>query len=112
MLHCKEKQIMGKMLTAIIILSLLGGCTSSKEDHHMIKATYGPMPTAASDARVSAAKTESLTQQAATHDPYLWLEDVDSLRSLKWVRGQNDRTLGVLKKRGELCPIRSASTAD
>ena len=31
-------------------------------------------------------------------DPYLWLEQVDSQRSMAWVHAENARTLGVLEK--------------
>jgi prolyl oligopeptidase len=33
------------------------------------------------------------TPEAPDDDPYLWLEEVDSVRALAWVEGQNQRTL-------------------
>jgi prolyl oligopeptidase len=35
---------------------------------------------------------------AEKSDPYLWLEQVNSPRSMAWVRAENARTLGVLEK--------------
>jgi prolyl oligopeptidase len=40
------------------------------------------------------------------HDPYLWLEDVDSERSLSWVRAQNAVSQSELEARPEFKPIR------
>jgi prolyl oligopeptidase len=35
--------------------------------------------------------------QPVQDDPYLWLEALDSDRSMAWVRAENDKTLGVLE---------------
>ena len=35
--------------------------------------------------------------QTEQPDPYLWLEDVSSARSMAWVKAENDRSLAVLK---------------
>jgi prolyl oligopeptidase len=34
---------------------------------------------------------------ASASDPYLWLEDVNGVRAMDWVKSQNTRTLGVLE---------------
>jgi prolyl oligopeptidase len=36
--------------------------------------------------------------RAAETDPYLWLEDVQSAKSMDWVKAQNEKSLGVLTK--------------
>lgn len=33
----------------------------------------------------------------ATDDDFLWLEEIEGEKALAWVRGQNERTLGILK---------------
>jgi prolyl oligopeptidase len=35
---------------------------------------------------------------AQTHDPYLWLEQVDSPRAMTWVRAENHKTVAELEK--------------
>lgn len=46
-----------------------------------------------------AAPTPSPTAPAADPtDPYIWLEDVSSARSMDWVKAENARTLNVLEK--------------
>src|SRR5262245_15346495 len=37
-----------------------------------------------------------MTETSATDDPYLWLEGVDDPRAIKWVTGQNARTVQTL----------------
>ena len=44
---------------------------------------------AASDAEASAV--------AASDDPFIWLEQVDSTRAMDWVRAENAKTAGVLE---------------
>ncbi|MFY7866371.1 hypothetical protein, partial [Roseateles sp.] len=35
--------------------------------------------------------------QANTEDPYLWLEEVQGERALRWVQGQNEASLAALQ---------------
>ena len=45
------------------------------------------------------------TSAQSTSDPYLWLEDIDSERSLTWVRGQNEETANRLKSNPEFAAL-------
>jgi len=47
---------------------------------------------AAASALVSAAHAQAPAQQAASADPFQWLEEIDSPKAMAWVEGQNART--------------------
>jgi len=42
-------------------------------------------------------------------DPYLWLEEVEGEEALSWVRGQNDRSLGVLESDARYAELQSTA---
>src|SRR6185503_449981 len=43
------------------------------------------------------AASASAQQAASTDDPYIWLEDVSSQRSMDWVHSHNAKTQAVLE---------------
>ncbi len=49
------------------------------------------------------------TAPAPTDDPFVWLEDVESERSLAWVRERNARSLGVLQGDPRYAPLHAAA---
>ena len=79
---------MRRTLTSLAAIALLAGCTTEPKDDTMAEAEQ---------ASASAPAEITLTEAAAGSDPYIWMEDVEGLRALEWVRGQNERSLGVLK---------------
>jgi prolyl oligopeptidase len=48
-------------------------------------------------AMLLAASAAPANIDAARHDPFVWLEQVDSPRAMDWVRAENAKTLGVLQ---------------
>lgn len=60
--------------------------------------TWILLPLAGCLMAVAHADDQHGTEPTSTDDPYLWLEDVDSDRSLEFVRGLNDETARELKK--------------
>ncbi len=53
------------------------------------------VPSEAAQANNGPAMT--LTQQAASEDPYIWMEEVEGEKALAWVREQNERSLELLQ---------------
>jgi prolyl oligopeptidase len=56
--------------------------------------------------RITTWLASRITFMTIEHDPYLWLENVDSERSLSWVRAQNAVSQSELEARPEFKPIR------
>ncbi len=93
----------------VLVLGLGVGVLVQAQAQTQLQAQVAsPMKALQAASGAVAASTRALTPAVTDlQDPYLWLEAVDSERSLHWVREQNALSLPLLKARPEYEPIRA-----
>ncbi|MEX2180523.1 MAG: prolyl oligopeptidase family serine peptidase [Gemmatimonadaceae bacterium] len=54
-------------------------------------------------------RAQAVSAPAVPDDPFVWLEEVESERSLSWVRDRNARSLGILQGDSRYAPLHAAA---
>jgi prolyl oligopeptidase len=83
-----------RRLFVLPVLFLLVGCGTAGQQQPVNPPT--PAPSVAAGA-VSQAAPAATAAEGDANDPYLWLEEVEGERAMRWVKEHNEKSLAVLQ---------------
>ncbi|MEO0467543.1 MAG: prolyl oligopeptidase family serine peptidase [Pseudomonadota bacterium] len=94
-------------------LALINACASNSEvdvPEAFAPAAPPPMAAPAPAETTGDMMSETVADEYAKNDPFLWLEEVEGEAALEWVRGENERSLSVLEADAAYEPFLAAAT--